>query len=232
MGGRGAFSRTHGGIAAQSGGAGSLYISKLKETRADIRKLFIDELGFKELYGTNEVPTAQLAALAIQLKKSERQVHTLRDSKAYLTVTHKAGVKGAAAQMKDGSSIMFVNPSYHSNVGFSRRVLKSEQKSGFKTRTDNKITNDFSYTARHEYGHLTQYHITSKSGKNSIQIRSEVRNIARSKHGARSKNPSQYGKKNSKEYFAESFASMTGGKPNAHGKALNEWLKRNKFKKG
>lgn len=25
---------------------------------------------------------------------------------------------------------------------------------------------------------------------------------------------------------------MTGGKPNAHGRALNEWLKKNKFKKG
>ncbi|MDO4854423.1 MAG: hypothetical protein Q4A43_03300, partial [Coriobacteriia bacterium] len=56
---------THGGVASSSGGAGSLYISSSVETRSDIRKMFIDELGFKELYGTNSLSTAQLGALGI-----------------------------------------------------------------------------------------------------------------------------------------------------------------------
>lgn len=71
MGGRGSFSFTHGGVAASSGGAGSLYIPSTVETRSDIRKMFIDELGFRELYGTNALSTAQLGALGIQLKKLE-----------------------------------------------------------------------------------------------------------------------------------------------------------------
>ena len=39
--------------------------------------------------------------------------------------------------------------------------------------------------------------------------------------------PSGYGSTNEYEYFAESFASMTGGRPNAHGKALRDWIKKN-----
>ena len=35
--------------------------------------MFIDELGFKELYGTDNIPTAQLGALGIQLKKLEHK---------------------------------------------------------------------------------------------------------------------------------------------------------------
>lgn len=228
MGGRGSFSTTHGGVSISDGGAGSLYMSKTVETRPDIRKLFIDELGFKELYGTNDIPTAQLGALGIELKKNEREFHTLRDNEVYLSVTNKQGVKGAAMLMNDGSMALFVNPRYHNKVGESRNILKGEQKTGFKTKTDKKITSDFSYTARHEYGHLTQYSITKNTGKNASDIRSEVRSIAQKKYGAKNQNPSGYGSKNQHEYFAESFASMTGGKPNAHGKALSDWLKKRK----
>lgn len=230
MGGRGVWSSSHGGIRSSVDGGGSLYISQTIETRADIRKLFIDELGFKELYGTNEVPTAQLGALAIQLKKSERQFKTLAENEVSLAVTHKPNVKGAAFLAKDGSMMMSINPSAHSSVSNYRKDLRGEQKSGFKTETDKKATNDFSYTARHEYGHLTQFSITKKTGKSANQIRAEVRNITKKEYNKKSNlNPSRYGSKNEYEYFAESFASMTGGKPNTHGKALKSWLVKNKM---
>ena len=200
-------------------------MSKQKETRPDIRRLFIDELGFKELYGTGSVPTAQLGALGIQLKKSERLYKTLAKNKVYLSVTNRAGVKGAAAQMRDGSMVLFVNPSAHASVSGYRASLRGEQASGFKTQTDRRVTNDFSYTARHEYGHLTQFSISNKTGKSAGQIKNEVQSIAKRKYGAKSANPSGYGSANSHEFFAESFASMTGGRPNAYGKALGDWLK-------
>lgn len=227
MGGRGSFSATHGGMVSSSHGAGSLYVSKKVEQRQDIRRMFIDELGFKELYGTGDIPTAQLGALGIQLKKIERDSKVLSGNTVFLSVTNDPGVKGAAAVMRDGSMVMFVNPSAHSSVSGYRSKLRSEQGSGFKTSTDGRATSDFSYTARHEYGHLLQYSTTSKTGKSAGQIQKEVQSIAKSRYNASSSSPSRYGATKPQEYFAESFASMTGGSPDAHGKALSYWLKNN-----
>lgn len=231
MGGRGSFSSSHGGIKVSSGGASNFYVSQKQETRKDIRTLFIDELGFKDVYGTSNIPTAQLAALGIQLKKSESKLKTLQKNEVYLAAINKPGVKGAAAQMGDGSFAIFINPSEHTSVGGYRKTLRSEQASGYKTKTNNKITNDFSYTARHEYGHLTQYSITKNTGKSASQIRNEVQNISRTKYNGKRSTPSTYGSKNDREYFAESFASMTGGNPNSHGMALSDWLKNRKLVK-
>lgn len=224
MGGRGSFSSSHGGVVSSEHNAGSFYISGKTEARQDIRTLFIDELGFRELYGTGSIPTAQLAALGIQLKKSEATYKTLANNKVYLAVTSNPSAKGAAAMMGDGSMVMFLNPKVHSSVSKYRQDLRDQQRSGYKTKTDRRITNDFSYTARHEYGHLTQYSISKRTGKSSEQIQEEIRKIA-SKNNRKTSSPSIYGSKNSREYFAESFASMTGGRPNAHGKALSEWFR-------
>lgn len=224
MGGRGSWSKTHGGIVGSAGGAGSLYVSGQVETREDIRQLFINELGFTELYGTNAVDTAQLAALGIQLKKLEKQDGVLANNKVYLTITNQEGVKGAAALAKDGSMIMFVNPKLHNSVSGFRQTLKSEQKSGFKTLTDGKITNDFSYTARHEFGHLVQYDHMKTTGKSAKTMRSEIQNIAKTRYNNSQKHPSKYGSTNEYEFFAEGYASMSGGKPSVLGKATSDWL--------
>ena len=211
-----------------SGGGGQIYVSKRPETRSDIRTLFIKELGFKELYGTSEIPTAQLASVAIELKKQEKLVHTLAKNDVVLSITHKDGVKGAASDLGAGAMAMFLNPSYHTNVGYSRSALRSEQKTKYKTETDGKVTKDFTYTARHEYGHLTQFSYMNSTGKSASQIQNEVQSIAKSKYNAGgSAYPSRYGSTSEYEYFAESFASMTGGRPNAHGKALRDWIKKN-----
>ena len=227
LGGRGSFSASHGGVKVSVHGAGSLYISEKKETRSDIRQMFINELGFKELYGTNSIPTAQLGAIGNALKQNERNQNILKNNNVFLSITNDPGTKGAAMQMRDGSMVMFLNPSLHSNVGGYRKTLRNEQKIGFKTKTDNKITNDFAYTARHEYGHLVQYDATRRTGKNAGQIRNEVQSIAKNKYNANKSNPSGYGSSNVREYFAESYASMTSGKPNAQGKAMADWLKKN-----
>lgn len=227
MGGRGSFSATHGGMAASAGGAGSIYVSGQTESRADIRQMFIGELGFRELYGTEAIPTAQLGAIGNELRKYERIDHVLANNDVYLAVTDKADVKGAAALMNDGSMVLFLNPSTHTSVSDYRSALRSEQGSGFKTATDGSVTSDFSYTARHEYGHLVGYQAERQTGKSAAHIRSEVQAIARSGYNASSSSPSSYGSTSAREYFAESYASLTGGSPNAHGSALGDWLDRN-----
>lgn len=227
MGSRGVFSKSHGGVARSSGG-GTGYIPNTPETREDIRELFINQLGFKELYGTNSIGIAQLSALAQELQKIEHEHHVLRDNEVYLATTNKKGVYGYASQMNDGSYLIALNTNSHNNVGKKVKEQKEQARSGYKTKTDGKITNDYSYTARHEYGHVKQFAITDKTGKSAKQIRSEVKNIAKKSYNSR-KAPSGYGNSNEHEFFAESFASMTGGKPNSQGKALKEWLKRNKL---
>ena len=128
---------------------------------------------------------------------------------------------------------MFVNPGAHENVGAYKKTLSDSQKSGFKTKTDGKATSQYSYTVRHEYGHLTQYNLRNGATGNAAnasdaRMRSEIRSIAKSKYGARSDSPSSYGATNRREFFAESFASMTGGNPNAYGKAMRDWFKNRK----
>lgn len=224
MGGRGSFSSSHGGVKRSIHRGGSFYISEKPETRADIRKLFIDELGFSEIYGTQSIPTAQLAALGIQLKKSEKEYHTLRGNDVFLSTTKNPSTKGAAVLFGDGSMALLINPTAHSSVSSYKNTLRREQAEGFKTKTDKKITNDFSYTARHEYGHLTQFSLMKQTGKTADQMRSDIQSIAKTKYNSKKNSPSKYGASDNYEFFAESFASMTGGNPNAQGKALRDYL--------
>lgn len=227
MGGRGSFSKTHGGIASSSGNMTG-YITDKEETRSDIRKLFVDELGFTNIYGTENMPKAQLGALAIELKKYEREFGVINDGTTYLVTVNDPSIKGAAALMKDGSKMLAINPTYHSSVSGFNSILKSEQQSGYKTKTNNKVNKQFTYTVRHEYGHLLQYNLRQIVGGTTNQadnkMRKEITSIAKQKYGAKAKNPSGYGSSNAREFFAESFASMTGGNPNAYGKALKDWL--------
>lgn len=201
-----------------------IYISAVPESREDIRQLFINELGFKELYGTDSIPTAQLAAVGIELKKLEQQHHTLSNSDAYLITTHKKDTAGFAANLGNGKVVMALNPSSHKRVGSTVEHNKLEQAFGYTSRTNGSVVSNFTYTGRHEYGHLTQYSITNQTGKTASQIRTEVQSIARRKYKATSNVPSTYGSTNEFEYFAEAFASMTGGAPDAHGLALLEWM--------
>lgn len=226
MGGRGQFSATHGGVSGSIGGGGGEYVPKTTESREDIRELFINQLGFKELYGTDKIGTAQMSAIAQEFQKLEREHHVLRDKEVYLTTTNKARVLGSFQKMNDGSYLIRLNTKAHNDVGGKVSSQKKQEKSGFKTKTDGKITSDYSYTVRHEYGHARQYAITEKTGKSASQIRNEVQDIAKKSYNTK-KSPSGYGKKNEYEYFAESFASMTGGAPNGNGKALKKWLKDN-----
>ena len=227
MGGRGSFSMTHGGVAA-SGGGGTGYIPKTPESREDIRELFINRLGFQELYGTDKIGTAQMSAIAQELTEIEQEYHVLRDNKVYLATTSNAGVYGYAMHMRDGSYLIALNSESHNNVGSKVSRQREMARSGFKTKTDGKINSDYSYTIRHEYGHVKQFAISEKTEKTPFQIRKEVQNIAKTSYNTK-KSPSRYANHDEYEFFAESFASLTGGRPSGQGKALKKWLKDNRL---
>ena len=60
--------------------------------------------------------------------------------------------------------------------------------------------------------------------------RRAYRDIASSavrKYGATGKDLSNYGKQNAAEFFAESFANANLGAPNAFGRAMQDYLKKN-----
>lgn len=225
------WARTHGGVVATSAGPGAtgpVSIRGKSEERADIRQLFVNELGFKDIVGTQNTPTAQLAALGIALKKLESEHGVISRGNVTFGVTSNKHAKGMTVVAKDGSMALLINPSIQSSVSGYRKALKSEISSGFKTPTDNRIINDFSYTARHEYGHLMQFQMMNNSGKSASQISTDVRNIAVKQLHAKNPSPSSYGSYNDYEYFAESFASMTGGLPGLHGQALSIYLNKQK----
>ncbi|MDL2235445.1 minor capsid protein [Christensenellaceae bacterium OttesenSCG-928-L17] len=87
------------------------------------------------------------------------------------------------------------------------------------------------YVINHEFGHVMQNFILN--GKNTTASSNRVENaiieIAKSKFGLKEvdipKVVSDYGKKNSREFFAEAFANLHSGKPNAIGRAMKEYLK-------
>lgn len=92
------------------------------------------------------------------------------------------------------------------------------------------------YTVTHEYGHLLQHIMFRKAKKSGYQYREdEFQKDCRSAiiNMARRINPScdpdalisQYGRENpASEYFAEVFANAMLGRPNALGKAMEQWL--------
>ena len=105
---------------------------------------------------------------------------------------------------------------------------------GWHAATDGKITNQNGYTVRHEYGHMLSNALAVKNKMSTSSFtdkaKSEITHIARTKFGAKTGSlPSEYGDKDSFEFFAESFASLNSGNPNAYGKAMGEWLKKNKL---
>lgn len=112
-------------------------------------------------------------------------------------------------------------------------VQKRSEKNGHSAGTDGKITRRNGYVVTHEYGHLLHNALAAKNNTSKYNFtenaQKEITKIAKSKYKAGRSTVSKYGTKNSREFFAESFASLHSGKPNAFGKAMGDWLKYNKL---
>lgn len=87
------------------------------------------------------------------------------------------------------------------------------------------------YLVAHEYGHMVENVINRNSKVNSPsgyymaaeQRKMRILEIARTKYGS-SDGMSEYGSSNANEFFAEAFANSQLGKPNAIGRAMNDFL--------
>lgn len=233
MGGRGALSvsgwNSSNGHMSNVGGA--------PDKREDIQKSFVDELGFKEVTGTNNIPTATLNSYAIALKGLEKEYGAIAasDNPIFTTGNSDTGVLAAVYSNPNNSAqqYMVINSGELGSTSKNLATYRAESKTGYFTKSDGRITNDNAYTVTHEYGHMLHNALAAKVGQSRItyteNAQSEIEAIAKSKYNAKG-NVSGYGTSNPREFFAESFASLNSGNPNAYGKALGDWLKTHKLK--
>lgn len=144
----------------------------------------------------------------------------------------------AAAGHSDKAAVLILNRGHMANAAAHARSQKKDEADGFKMPTDGKLTSLANYTVKHEYGHLLQNALYQKAkangysgteGQFAASAYNEIERTARKKYGATSGSLSRYGHTNSKEAFAESFANLNSGSPNAFGKALGEYLSNNKL---
>lgn len=231
MGGRGAYSmsgRQRTGSMRNVGGA--------PDRRSDIQQMF-REVGFTDVTGTNGIDAAVLGAYAIALNRLEREYGAISASDSpVFTTGNSTNTKAAVFYYEDRPSNQYMVISsdlmgtISTNVASQRRAVQS----GHHAATDGKITSDARYTITHEYGHMLSNALAARSGMNatafSNRAASEIRSIATSRYGAkRGSSVSDYGRTDSAEFFAESFASCHSGSPNAFGKAMRDWLKGNRL---
>jgi len=234
MGGRGAFSMA--GRIASEGGKNIHNLGGMPDKREDIRKSFIDELGFKEIAGTNSIPTATLNSYAIALKSLEAEYGAIAASKnpKFLTFNSHDGTLAFVSRSKldPSDQIMAINTSVLGKTKTNLATQRISEKTGHNVKTDGKITSRNAYTVRHEYGHMIHNALASKHNmsveKFSEKAKKEIEGIASKKYGAKG-SVSHYGRTNAREFFAESFASLHSGNPNAYGKAMGDWLKKNRI---
>lgn len=247
MGGRGTHSAGGGklfdngeGGAAQGGKLlGSDGIPGPEETRQDVINM-LDNAYFKGVNGTGSIDTAMAGAYAMQLQNLEKKFGAIKDSNVNIQGAEGADYIAAVAFNPNNPREMtlVINATDMGNI---KTVLKNEfanGRAGWSMPTDGSVMSLARYTITHEYGHIlhNQLYASAKdkgyNGSREKFVESayrEIQSIARSKYGATGNELSQYGKTNTREYFSEVFANSQLGKPNALGKAMNDWLKNQGF---
>lgn len=246
MGGRGSWSLTHNGktmlinVGDASSAAALGDVDSSTDTRADIQKLFVDELGMDAVGGTQAMNQATLGAVGIQLKALEARYGVIADSPYFEIVTADGpDFKGALGYNQySGAQTLVLNPSALGNVTKYNKTLSLEQAFNDKMPTDGTVKSQYNYTVTHEYGHALQnvmYRNAVANGYKGTQgqyarnVSNQIIKIAETKYNATERSISSYGKTNTAEFFAEAFASANLGKPTAVGKAMNDWLKKNGY---
>lgn len=242
MGGRGSYSVTGGSskekiqLLGATIGFHAKNIGGSPESRKDIVTL-VENAGFVGAYGTDSIGMQSMGAYLSAISKLEREYGALS---AVPTTIMGADGRGfyAAAGHSDKSAVLMLNRSSMANAAAHARSQKKAEADGFKMPTDGKLTSLANYTVKHEYGHLLQNALYQKAktngysgteGQFAASVYKEIKKTAQKKYGATDSSLSRYGHNNSMEAFAESFANLNSGSPNAFGKALGEYLSNNKL---
>lgn len=137
----------------------------------------------------------------------------------------------AACYMSNGT--MEINPKYFKDTEIHRKIVIETRDSGFFMNFTDE--NALVYAITHEYGHAVEgyyvYQVLKATDKETERlykdIKKEISDIALKNHPEIKVKDliSGYGMKNSKEFFAETFANSQCGAPNELGEAMIEWLK-------
>lgn len=236
MGGRGSSSISTAGKERETG-SDLRNLGGAPDKREDIRKSFIDELGFADVTGTNKIPTATLNSYAIALKSLEQKYGAIANSDNPIFTTGNGSRTLAAVYWNvnnPADQFMAINTNVLGRTRSNLSTQRESESQGWTVSTNGKITKQNAAVVTHEYGHMLHNAMAAKQGVASrdftAKAQQEITSIATSKYGAgKNTRVSEYGTKNSAEFFAEAFSSYNSGKPNAYGKAMGDWLKKNKL---
>lgn len=229
-----------------------------KERYNYAKKLFEDELGFKDASAIANLARegggmALLGAQARKLKQLEDRYGAIHQSDTGMFGDMKSLTLGASGNAiawvahrkgSERAQRLELNSEYYGN---SRKLFGAQrdgESSSWNAKTDGKVTSRATYSITHEYGHMLANVMTAKSNdraranferpKTSAQFTASAKrtivSTAVKKYGAKKGDVvSRYGSSSSAEFFAEAFASAHSGSPNAFGKAMQDWLKKQGF---
>lgn len=240
MGGRGSFSyggkRIGGGGARIGNGTPGLVAP---DSRRDVRDA-AKAAGFRDVYNTSKIDREVMITSLEKVRELEKRYGAIGNSRDI--VLNGVMDDSIAFVSRDGgkdSNSQSLNFSIGNmgNAGKLVDMTKKGQRTGWFMPSGTTRKQLIGYTVTHEYGHMVQNVLYSKS-KTSLThaeyanaVRSEVKQIAKARYGYRdgSKAISKYGQKNSREFFAEAFANANSGRPNSIGRAMGDWLKKKGF---
>lgn len=198
----------------------------------------MSRVGFTEVNGTDAIGTQSMSAYAQQLGRLEREYGAIGAVPTVLVGADGSGFYAAAGSVGDGAVLM-LNRQSAGNAARMAKAHAAEEQSGFKMPTDGRLTSQAGYTVTHEYGHLLQnalYQRAKANGYNGTeeQFRAGAKRAITRKavgtYGGRDSQLSRYGHYNTAEFFAEAFANSQLGRPNAFGKAMNDYLRDHKLR--
>lgn len=240
MGGRGSTSQS-GKIKVGNdfgGGLGDIgFIDETPDQRKDINTMFVGELGFKAVQGTNGLDTAVIGSMGVQLNNLERRYGAIGVEPNNMVLQGVANTDFNAAVSR-GNKTLYIDVGNMDSISNIVKGKRNAEKSGWSMPTDGSVKSHARYTITHEYGHILQNSMYSKAVKSGYKgtqdefarnASNEIIKIAQTKYGGSQKDLSTYGAKNTAEFFAESFANANLGNPNALGKAMNDYLKNNGY---
>lgn len=242
MGGRGMVSMS-GGEYIHIGAIGGKTRSEIKNVGGSVdgRKDILDafrEVGFGQVEGLENVPTAVLGAYAIALGKLEEKYHSVSTIKGIdgreLPVKGMDSATAMAAVTYDRTGVptaLLVNRASMSSISNMNDFIRKDIARGWIMPTDGTVKSLARYIVTHEYGHIMEsalWKTSTTNQKEGVDARSratKILKLAQKKYGATKKDVSSYGLTDSYEFFAEAFANANSGKPNAVGMAMTDYLR-------
>ena len=246
MGGRGSVSVSGGKVGKGELNGGKNDIKNIggdSDARSDIQKMFVDELGFSDVKGLKGIDTAILGAQGIALNNLERKYGALAavgvGSMEVLGMDSASAIAAVRSNALTGQpNALMLNRRNFSEISSMTAYQREAEKARWSMPTDSSTISLARYTATHEYGHIVESALYMRDraaqggnlheGVHAAQVKRDILSIAKG-YGGSATDVSRYGNYDSYEFFAEAFANANSGRPNAIGRAMNDYLRQHKL---